>query len=240
MDTEPDAPTGLAPTELGNAIGETEANTAWSLDDDPDDDAPTSPLTPGRITGLAVAGSTIAFIAVVAAAAWVVLRDHRTPAPASPAAAASPAAPALYLPTDPEQHGAIAPPAVPAALNPVPAQPSPPQPIALGPTPYGDVWVRTRSGKTICAVKPAGVQCNTRFANPGYIAGLPISGVWFSADGTHEWTTGDPGDTPTVSLDYGTYRAVGWTIDASSEGTTFTNDSTGHSVFISVERVTFG
>ncbi|BBX67825.1 hypothetical protein MPSYJ_12860 [Mycolicibacterium psychrotolerans] len=32
-----DAPTGIAPTELGEAIDETEAHTAWSLDDTRDE-----------------------------------------------------------------------------------------------------------------------------------------------------------------------------------------------------------
>ena len=42
------APTEVAPTELGSAVDETEAHTAWSLDDG--EEWPTQRLTPGRIT----------------------------------------------------------------------------------------------------------------------------------------------------------------------------------------------
>ena len=35
-DESDDAPTGIAPTELGAAVDETEAHTAWSLDDGED------------------------------------------------------------------------------------------------------------------------------------------------------------------------------------------------------------
>jgi hypothetical protein len=44
---------------------------------------------------------------------------------------------------------------------------------------------------------------------------------------------------PTTTIGYDTYRAVGWTIVADSGGTTFTNDGTGHGMFVSTERVDF-
>lgn len=68
-----EAQTTAAPTELGAAIDQTEAHTAWSLvDDEPDPPR----LTPGRITALAVVGS----LTLVAAAAGVTLWQMRTPA----------------------------------------------------------------------------------------------------------------------------------------------------------------
>lgn len=46
------APTGVAPTELGSAVEDTEAHAAWSLDDG--EDWPTQRLTPARITWMVV------------------------------------------------------------------------------------------------------------------------------------------------------------------------------------------
>jgi hypothetical protein len=40
-----------------------------------------------------------------------------------------------------------------------------------------------------------------------------------------------------VTLDYQTYEAQGWTIAAEEAGTRFTNDSTGHGMFVRVEGV---
>jgi hypothetical protein len=52
-----------------------------------------------------------------------------------------------------------------------------------------------------------------------------------------EWIVGNLGDIPVVTLDYRTYRAVGWTIVAAEDGTRFTNDRTGHGMFVSIENV---
>jgi hypothetical protein len=40
-----------------------------------------------------------------------------------------------------------------------------------------------------------------------------------------------------VTIDYLTYDAAGWTIAASESGTRFTNEQTGHGMFVSVEKV---
>jgi hypothetical protein len=41
-----------------------------------------------------------------------------------------------------------------------------------------------------------------------------------------------------VVLTYGqTYHIQGWTIDPNSDGTRFTNDGTGHGMFVSIENV---
>ncbi len=67
--------------------------------------------------------------------------------------------------------------------------------------------------------------------------GVRANGVNLSADGTVDWVLGNLGDIPVVTIDYRTYSAEGWTIAASSDGTRFTNDRTGHGMFVSVEKV---
>lgn len=67
--------------------------------------------------------------------------------------------------------------------------------------------------------------------------GTRANGVNLSADGTVDWVLGNLGDIPVVTIDYRTYSAVGWTIVASSDGTRFTNDRTGHGMFVSIEKV---
>ncbi|CKR05752.1 lipoprotein [Mycobacterium tuberculosis] len=54
----------------------------------------------------------------------------------------------------------------------------------------------------------------------------PCSGCWATL-----------GAIPTVSIDYRTYEAQGWTIDATTDGTRFTNNRTGHGMFVSIEKV---
>jgi hypothetical protein len=85
MGDEPDdaAPTGLAPTELGAVIDETEAVTAWSLDDGEEWEPPR--LTPGRIVAIAVGASAV----VIAAAGGVAVSHLRNSEPA-PAVVAAP------------------------------------------------------------------------------------------------------------------------------------------------------
>jgi hypothetical protein len=45
------------------------------------------------------------------------------------------------------------------------------------------------------------------------------------------------GDIPAVTLDYRTYSAVGWTIEAREDGTRFTNDRTRHGMTLAVDGV---
>jgi hypothetical protein len=61
--------------------------------------------------------------------------------------------------------------------------------------------------------------------------------VKLSADGTVEYLVGDLGDLPETTLDYSTFTAAGWTIDATEDGTRFTNDRTGHGMSVSVDEV---
>jgi hypothetical protein len=107
----------------------------------------------------------------------------------------------------------------------------------LPPDDSGYVFIETKSGKTRCQVSKAEVGCESQFANAPVVDGFPANGVNVTADGAMRWITGNLGDIPVVTLDYRTYRAVGWTIAAGSDGTRFTNDRTGHGMFISTDGV---
>lgn len=131
--------------------------------------------------------------------------------------------------------------------------PSPPTPSTIVPRPgpsdtqppagevlrpqNGYVFIETKSGKTRCQLDRREVGCESSFANAPEIEGMPANGVRLSADGDISWVLGNLGAIPTVTLDYRTYSAVGWTIDADVNGTRFTNDATGHGMVISVEGV---
>ncbi|MGV0746227.1 hypothetical protein [Mycolicibacterium sp. XJ870] len=101
----------------------------------------------------------------------------------------------------------------------------------------GYVFIQTKSGKTRCQLSKQDVGCESDFTNAPDIDGSPANGVRVSADGEMQWVLGNLGAIPAVTLDYRTYTAVGWTIEASSEGTRFTNDSSGHGMVIAVEGV---
>ncbi len=101
----------------------------------------------------------------------------------------------------------------------------------------GRVFIQTKTGKTRCQLDEQEVGCEATFANAPEIDGLPANGVRLSSGGQISWVLGNLGNIPVVTLDYQTYSAVGWTIDASAEGTRFTNDSTGRGMAISIEGV---
>lgn len=134
-------------------------------------------------------------------------------------------------------------PSRPTAAPPSTIEP-PPSPTAPGP-PGGEVlepqnglvFIQTKSGKTRCQLDEQEVGCEAAFTNAPDVDGQPANGVRLSTDGEISWVLGNLGAIPAVTLDYQTYSAVGWTIDASEEGTRFTNDSTGHGMTISVEGV---
>jgi len=67
--------------------------------------------------------------------------------------------------------------------------------------------------------------------------GVRANGVDLSADGNLNWIVGNLGDIPVVTIDYRTYSAVGWTIDATEDGTRFTNQRTRRGMFVSIEKV---
>jgi hypothetical protein len=220
------APTGAAPTELGSVVEETEAHTAWSLDDG--EDWPTQRLTPARITGMVVAGSSI-MIAVASMVVWIVLRDRSESPVAGPAPTSSvqPAPPSSVVAASPSL----------SAAPPLPRT-QPPAPVALPMDSDGQVHVRTVSGRTVCAMTAGDVQCNVHFTNGlGPVNnGMPVSGVGVTSRGAWQWLYGDPGDPEYVTMTYGTvYDAMGWIITPTSQGTTFMCDATGHGMTISVD-----
>jgi hypothetical protein len=213
-----------APTELaGVAEAETQSAYAWGLaDDDLDLDESRPRLTAGLITGLAVSAAVV----LVAGAAVVGFMKLRRGEPAMAAAA-----PSVVVAT-------VAPPP-PAVAAPVLAPPTtthPPTPVALSAR-GGSVFVKTRSGKTVCQVTAGTVLCNVDFtrATPT-MDGMPASGVSVTTRGDWQWLYGDPGNPDYNTLAYGqTYQAFGWTITPTSGDTTFMHDSTGHGMTVSVE-----
>jgi hypothetical protein len=67
---------------------------------------------------------------------------------------------------------------------------------------------------------------------------LDANGVRVSASGDWEWVTGDMGDQSYTTLSYGTsYRSLGWTVTPTSDGTTLSNDTTGHGMTVGVQGV---
>jgi len=119
------------------------------------------------------------------------------------------------------------------------APPSTGQPGAttLPPDESGYVFVETKSGLTRCQISEAEVGCESQFTNSVEVNGMPANGVNVTADGSMSWVVGNLGAIPAVTLDYQTYRALGWTIAASSDGTRFTNDGTGHGMFVNTSGV---
>jgi hypothetical protein len=114
---------------------------------------------------------------------------------------------------------------------------APPAAGTLPPDAHGYVFIETKSGKTRCQISRATVGCESEFTNSPIQDGEHANGVNVTADGAMRWIVGNLGDIPAVRLDYQTYRAQGWTIVASSDGTRFTNDGTGHGMVVSVEGV---
>ena len=126
----------------------------------------------------------------------------------------------------------------PTAAPPSPSTTTAPAPGAETLAPEnGYVFVATKSGQTRCQLNEDEVDCEALFTNAPMQDGVRANGVRVTADGAVEWIVGNLGDIPVVTLDYRTYRAVGWTIVAAEDGTRFTNDRTGHGMFVSIEKV---
>jgi hypothetical protein len=107
----------------------------------------------------------------------------------------------------------------------------------LAPNDQGYVYIETKSGNTRCQLNSQTVGCETEFENSPVIDGEQANGVSITSGGTMKWVVGNLGDIPVVTLDYRTYEAQGWTIAAEEAGTRFTNDGTGHGMFVRVEGV---
>lgn len=101
----------------------------------------------------------------------------------------------------------------------------------------GYVFIETKSGRTRCQLSAAEVGCETAFVDPPDVGGLPANGVRLSPDGELSWVVGNLGAIPAVTLDYRSYRAAGWTIEAAESGTRFTNDGTGRGMVVAIEGV---
>lgn len=122
--------------------------------------------------------------------------------------------------------------------SPVPtATAAPPRAEQLPANEQGYVYIETKTGKTRCQLNSQTVGCESAFENSPVVDGAPANGVRITSDGSVEWILGNLGNIPTVTIDYRTYQAAGWTIAADSAGTRFTNDSTGHGMFVAVEGV---
>ncbi len=109
--------------------------------------------------------------------------------------------------------------------------------IPLAPDQNGYVFIETKSGVTRCQISKDTVGCEAPFTNSPLQDGEHANGVSISADGKVQWVLGNLGAIPTVTIDYKTYAAQGWTISATPEGTRFTNDQTRHGMFVSIEKV---
>ena len=131
----------------------------------------------------------------------------------------------------------------PTTAPPAIAPPSGPQPPAgaetLAPNANGYVYIETSSGKTRCQISAGTVGCESEFTDSPVIDGERATGVEVSAGGSNRWVVGNLGAMPTTTIDYATYSAVGWIIEAASSGTRFTNAGTGHGMFVSTEGVEF-
>jgi hypothetical protein len=109
--------------------------------------------------------------------------------------------------------------------------------IPLQPDQNGYVFIETKSGTTRCQINKETVGCEAPFTNSPLQDGEHANGVSISADGSVQWVLGNLGAIPTVTIDYKTYEAQGWKIDATADGTRFTNDRTGHGMFVSIDKV---
>jgi hypothetical protein len=130
------------------------------------------------------------------------------------------------------------PPTTPTSPTTAPASPTAPAgTIPLPPDNNGYVFIETKSGVTRCQINKDSVGCEAAFTNSPLQDGEHANGVSVTSTGSVQWVLGNLGAIPTVTIDYNTYAAQGWTINATSDGTRFTNDHTGHGMFVSVDKV---
>ena len=133
-------------------------------------------------------------------------------------------------------------PPTPTTTSERPTPTTPERPVGgetLPPNANGYVYIETKSGRTRCQISADNVGCESDFSDAPVVDGQPATGVEVSASGSNRWVLGNLGAMPTTAIDYATYSAVGWTIVSDSTGTTFTNDATGHGMFVSTDRVDF-
>lgn len=142
------------------------------------------------------------------------------------------------FPTSRPSRPSASPPVTPTAqLPPSSTPPAPAGSIPLPPDQRGYVFIETKPGTTRCAIDADSVGCEAAFTHSPMKDGERTNGVSVTANGTVEWVAGNLGDIPVVTIDYRTYSAQGWTIVATPAGTRFTNNRTGHGMFVSIEKV---
>jgi hypothetical protein len=138
----------------------------------------------------------------------------------------------------PRQSPTLSPPTTGISPPPGPASPTTPAgAIPLPPDQNGYVFIETKSGVTRCQINKDTVGCEAPFTHSPLQDGEHANGVSISSGGSVQWVLGNLGAIPTVTIEYKTYGAQGWTINASEAGTRFSNDHTGHGMFVSVEKV---
>ncbi|ORB65368.1 hypothetical protein BST45_15280 [Mycobacterium shinjukuense] len=142
-------------------------------------------------------------------------------------------------PSVPTPRPSISPPLTtsPAAPTPPASPTAPAGAIPLPPDENGYVFIETKSGKTRCQINKESVGCEAQFTNSPIRDGEHANGVHITAGGSVQWVLGNLGAIPTVTIDYQTYDAQGWIITATIDGTRFQNASTGHGMFVSIDRV---
>jgi hypothetical protein len=93
-------------------------------------------------------------------------------------------------------------------------------------------------------VPPRGCERSSAYGLPGAPKSQSGAGNWniagIDADGAFEWSEGNIGgvDADEVTLVYGQiYHFKGWTVLPAFDRTRFTNDASGHGMFVSIGRV---
>jgi hypothetical protein len=115
--------------------------------------------------------------------------------------------------------------------------------------PFDQQIVTTESRKARCIVEPGQVMCTGGFANAPRDPISPknrCNTVWIeAAGGGLQWNASNMPSTGYAASRFDlvlTYDQVfhlkGWTVEPSSAGTRFTNDETGHGMFVRSEGVT--
>lgn len=125
--------------------------------------------------------------------------------------------------------------------------------LAVDPTASAAQYVRTESGIVRCDVGPDQVVCEAGQTatqpHTGFLQAPPSApfhmdlatvtapGNFYFSDGNIGGAGADWSQTD-LTLGYGqTYHLAGWTVLPTSDGTRFSNDATGHGMFVSIQNV---